>query len=88
MTRTLVSTDQIKKVKNVATPYFYENGKNIELKWVNWDNIAPAGALISSVNDYSKWLQLNLNKGTLNGKKYFSENTFNKINVLHTSISM
>jgi len=79
MTRTLVSTDQIKKVKNVATPYFYENGKNIELKWVNWDNIAPAGALISSVNDYSKWLQLNLNKGTLNGKKYFSKNTFNRL---------
>ncbi len=79
MNRTLVSTNQIKKVKNIATPYFYENGKNIELKWVNWDNIAPAGALISSVNDYSKWLQLNLNKGTLNGKKYFSERTFNKL---------
>ncbi len=79
MNRTLISTDQIKSVKNVATPYFYENGKHIELKWVNWDNIAPAGALISSVNDYSKWLQLNLNKGTLHGKKYFSTITFNKL---------
>jgi len=88
MTRTLVSTDQIKKVKNVATPYFYENGKNIELKWVNWDNIAPAGALISSVNDYSKWLQLNLNKGTLNGKKYFSKGTFNKLTTPYINFSV
>ena len=88
MNRTLVSTDQIKKVKNVATPYFYENGKNIELKWVNWDNIAPAGALISSVNDYSKWLQLNLNKGTLNGKEYFSKSTFNKLTTPHINFSV
>jgi len=88
MNRTLVSTYQIKKVKNVATPYFYENGKNIELKWVNWDNIAPAGALISSVNDYSKWLQLNLNKGTLNGKEYFSKSTFNKLTTPHINFSV
>ncbi len=88
MNRTLVSTDQIKKANNVATPYFYENGKNMELQWVNWDNIAPAGALISSVNDYSKWLQLNLNKGTLNGKKYFSESTFNKLTTPHINFSV
>ncbi len=88
MNRTLVSTDQITKVKNVATPYFYENGKNIELKWVNWDNIAPAGALISSVNDYSKWLQLNLHKGTLNGKEYFSKNTFNKLTTPYINFSV
>lgn len=79
MNRTLTSTSQIKNTKNIATPYFYENGKNIALKWVNWDNIAPAGALISSVNDYTKWLQLNLHKGTLNGKKYFSQNTYKKL---------
>ena len=79
MNRTLTSTNQIKNSTNVATPYFYENGKHYALKWVNWDNIAPAGALISSVNDYSKWLQLNLNKGTLNGKYYFSEKSFSKL---------
>ena len=79
MNRTLTSVSQLKNTSNVATPYFYENGKHYALKWVNWDNIAPAGALISSVNDYAKWLQLNLNKGTLNGKKYFSETSFKKL---------
>ena len=88
MNRTLISTSQIKKVKNVATPYFYENGKNYALKWVNWDNIAPAGALISSVNDYSKWLQLNLKKGTLKGKTYFSKKSFNKLTTPQVNFSV
>lgn len=79
MNRTLTSVNQIAGAKNVATPYFYEDGKHYEIKWVNWDNIAPAGALISSVNDYAKWLQLNLNKGKLNGKTFFSERSFNKL---------
>ncbi|MEN8187347.1 MAG: serine hydrolase [Bacteroidota bacterium] len=83
MNRTLTSTNQLKNAKNVATPYFYENGKHYEIDWVNWDNIAPAGALISSVNDYAKWLQLNLNKGTLKGKKYFNESTLQKLTTPH-----
>ena len=88
MNRTLTSTDQIKKTNNIATPYFYENGKHNELKWVNWDNIAPAGALISSVNDYSKWLQLNLNQGTLNGKTYYSKKTYNKLTSAHVNLNV
>ena len=88
MNRTLTSTNQIKNTKNIATPYFYENGKHYELKWVNWDNIAPAGALISSVNDYSKWLQLNINKGTLQGKTYYSERTYNKLTTPHVNLNV
>ncbi len=88
MNRTLISTNQIKNVDNVATPYFYENGKNYALKWVNWDNVAPAGALISSVNDYSKWLQLNLNEGTLNGKTFFSKKSYNELTTPHVNFSV
>ncbi|WP_111708615.1 serine hydrolase [Lutibacter citreus] len=86
MDRTLTSTNQLNKTDNIATPYYYENGKNNELKWLNWDNIAPAGALISSVNDFSKWLQLNINKGKLNDKEYFSENSFETITTPHINI--
>ena len=79
MDRTLTSTNQLKNSKNVATPYFFENGRNHPLEWTNWDNIGPAASLISSVNDHSKWLILNLNKGTLNGKVYFTEQSFNNL---------
>ena len=88
MSRTLTSTSQLKSTDNIATPYFTENGKNTALKWVNWDNIAPAGALISSVHDFSKWLQLDLKEGTLHGKEYFSAKQFNQITTPHINFSV
>ena len=85
MNRTLTSTSQLGNTTNSATPYYYESGKNHKLEWMNWDNIAPAGALISSVNDFSKWLMLNINKGTLNGKTFFSTKSFRKLTTPHTN---
>jgi len=88
MNRTLTSTNQIPNTNNIATPYFFEDGKNHELKWVNWDNIAPAGGLISSVNDFAKWLQLNIKRGELDGKKYFSTQSFNKLTTPHVNFTV
>ena len=79
MNRTLTSTNQLKKTKNVATPYFLEDGKHYEIEWANWDNIAPAGALISSVNEHAKWLMLNMNKGTLDNIEYFSKKSYSNL---------
>ncbi|PCH77878.1 MAG: serine hydrolase [Flavobacteriaceae bacterium] len=88
MHRTLTSTLQLTSSNNIATPYFTENGKNNQLKWVNWDNIAPAGAIISSVHDFSKWLQLNLKEGTIHGKEYFSTKQFNQMTTPHINFSV
>ena len=85
MDRTLTSTNELKKSKNVATPYFYEDGNHYEIEWSNWDNIAPAGALISSVNDYAKWLMVNLNKGKLNNTELFSSTSFNNLTTPRTN---
>ena len=83
MERTLTSTSQIASTSNVATPYFYEDGVNIELEWVNWDNIAPAGAIISSVNDYAKWIMLVNSRGNLNGKLFISDGQFEEMTTPH-----
>lgn len=88
MDRTLTSTNQLQKATNVATPYYFENGTNNEVKWVNWDNIAPAGALISSVNDFSKWLQLNLKEGKLEEKLIFNEKNFRRITTPHINFQV
>lgn len=79
MNRTLTSTKQLATSTNYATPYFYENGKHYPIDWVNWDVMAAAGGLISSVKEYSRWLALNINKGTLDGKTYFSKASFNAL---------
>ncbi len=86
MNRTLTSVKQITNATNIATPYNLKDGKNYKLKWVNWDNMAPAGALISSVNDYAKWMILNLNKGKLNDKTFYSK--ANYINMTTPHINM
>ena len=88
MNRTLTSTKQINGTNNVATPYYSESGLNHEVNWLNWDNIAPAGALISSANDFSKWLILNLNAGHSNNTSIFSEKSFNKLTTPHVNFEV
>ena len=88
MDRTLTSSFQLKNTNNIATPYYVENNEAIELEWVNWDNVAAAGALISSVNDVAKWLQLNINQGYFNNKSYFNKEYFNKLTTPHVNFSV
>jgi len=88
MDRTILTTNDIAKMTNVATPYYEEHNTNHELEWTNWDNIAPAGAIISSVHDYSNWLMLNINEGTLNKKEYFSNAQFTNMTTPHVNFKV
>ena len=88
MERTLTSTTQISSTSNIAVPYFDEESVNIELEWINWDNIAPAGALISSVNDYAKWIMLVNSRGNLNGRLFISDNQFEEMTTPHVNFKV
>jgi CubicO group peptidase (beta-lactamase class C family) len=83
MNRTLTSTAQLSAMKNVATPYYLNGEMNHKVAWVNWDNIAPAGALISSVYDFSRWIQLNLKQGKWDGKSLFPSSQLEKLTRPH-----
>ncbi len=58
---------------NIATPHNEVNGKNVAIEYVNWDNINAAGSINASVSELTQWMKLQLGKGTLDGKKYWSE---------------
>ena len=58
---------------DIASPHNTVKGKNIPIPYVNWDNIGPAGSINACVNELSQWMMLQLNKGTLGGKKYWDE---------------
>ncbi|MDY0343375.1 MAG: serine hydrolase [Lentimicrobium sp.] len=65
MTNTLTSTTQLNNVTNVAMPHNDVGDDVIRISYLNWDNIAPAGALISSSADMLKWLKFQLHNGKI-----------------------
>ena len=80
MDRTLTSTNSLPGMENVSSPHNDFEGGLIEIEWLNWDNIAPAGGLISSVNDISQWLIFQMNKGiTPDGDTLISARQFNQM---------
>lgn len=73
MERTGTSISSFSEQKNIAKPHNLVKDKNVVIPFVNWDNIAPAGGINSSVKEMSEWMKMQLNRGELNGKRYFSE---------------
>ncbi len=85
MARTVTSVASLEGMANVATPHREAEGGVVALSWVNWDNMAAAGGIISSVHDMSKWLQLQLNRGKLNDEaSVFSEGASHTMWSAHT----
>lgn len=63
MKRTLTSITAFPRTNNIATPHKPEGSGNNPIPWVNWDNMGAAGGIISSVDDMTKWMLFQLNKG-------------------------
>lgn len=85
MNNTYLSTSDLRRETNVASPHNEINGKNRVVNWVNWDNIAPAGSIITSVHDWSKYILLQLGQGSLNGTTYWSEQRTREMWSMHTA---
>ncbi|RYE13935.1 MAG: class A beta-lactamase-related serine hydrolase, partial [Sphingobacteriaceae bacterium] len=68
MTRTLALSKDLPNATNKAIPHTIVDGKLITEPYPNLDNLAPAGAISTSVNDMSKWISMLLNNGTYMGK--------------------
>lgn len=87
MTRSVTSTNDLKGMPNVATPHKPKPDSISPIPWYNWDTMAAAGGIISSVNDMSKWLIVQMNNGQLEGdKRLFSEESSRKMWAAHTMI--
>ncbi|MGD0771275.1 MAG: serine hydrolase [Candidatus Solibacter sp.] len=65
MTNTFTDVAALKKGKDVATPHNALSGKLEPLPQEDMDTSAPAGAIISCVEDLAKWMIVQLNGGTL-----------------------
>lgn len=89
MERTVVSVRDLLSEGNFATPHKTLLDGSRPLPWMNWDNMAAAGGLISSVDDMSQWLRLQLRQGGLEGEsRLFSEEASRAMWAAQTPISV
>ncbi|MBS4062321.1 MAG: serine hydrolase [Bacteroidetes bacterium] len=72
MERSTLHVSELAMKDNVAQPHTYVDGKLKPIPWMDWDNMGPAGSLISSASEMASWLQMNLNNGSFNGKSMIS----------------
>jgi len=73
MHNTVTSVEGLKGKTNIATPHAVKDGEVVAIEWYNWDIMAPAGGIISSVSDMAQWIRLQLERGTVDGVTFFSE---------------
>ena len=76
-------------LENVASPHIKYQDKIIPIKYISWDNIAPAGGINSNVLDMSKWIKLQLNRGEINNLvNIFGDINSDEASVLSGSLSL
>lgn len=63
MNRSITSLSELKIKGNYVTPHKRHEDKNIAIDWVDWEEVAATGGLVSSVSDVSKWMIFNMNHG-------------------------
>lgn len=69
MIRSNTSTKDLQGIDNVATPHTKKDGKVVAIPYRNIDNIAPAGAINSSVVEMANWHRFQLGNGKFGGKQ-------------------
>ncbi len=69
MTNSNFAVSESQKSRDFATPYTLKDKIALDIPFRVIDAMGPAGSINSSVNDMSKWLQLNLGGGTIGGKR-------------------
>jgi CubicO group peptidase (beta-lactamase class C family) len=85
MHRTVTSTADLSGVDNVAMPHKNWTDRTAPIDWYNWDAMAAAGGIISSVSDMARWLQLQLGHGEAHGVRLFSEESSWAMWTVHTA---
>ena len=72
MTNTIFSIKDLNSNLDYAKPYIIWDKEPEEMDYHNADIYGPAGSMISNVEDLSKWLLFNLNKGKANDTQILS----------------
>jgi CubicO group peptidase (beta-lactamase class C family) len=86
MNRSVLSVAELEGMDNVAQPHTYINNQAVAIPWLDWDNMGPAGSLISSAHDMSNWLIMNLNEGVFKQDTMLSDQRIFEMQTAITSL--
>jgi len=64
---------------NFALPYEKIDGKLVRIPFHQIDAVGPAGSINAHIEDYGKWMLMNLNGGKVGGKELISERSLAEI---------
>jgi CubicO group peptidase (beta-lactamase class C family) len=86
MSRTNTSITKLEGMENVAMPHYVDpiTGNTQKIRYVNWDNVAAAGSINSSVHDMAQWIRMQLKMGAWDGEQIISEDQIWEMRSLHT----
>ncbi len=88
MTNTHALGNNMEQMPGAAVPYTNSFSRNLErLPYDNVDNLAPAGSIVSCVKDISKWLLMQLDSGSYNGKQIIPWPAIRRTRDMNTIIS-
>lgn len=65
MSRTLMLSKELKNSSNSASPHILVDSNLVEIPFVDFHNLAPAGGMSSTAKDMSLWLLALLNEGRI-----------------------
>jgi CubicO group peptidase (beta-lactamase class C family) len=88
MDRTIYSLSKLSEKINFSTPHAFEEGKNIPIPYVDWEEIGALGGIISSVNDIGKWMIFNMNNGILGKDTLLTASSRNIIWKMHNTYNV
>jgi CubicO group peptidase (beta-lactamase class C family) len=88
MSRTRPNLKSAEGMADRATPHSRVDGTMVPIRMASYDNIGPAGSVLSCVQDMAQWVRMNLNDGTLNGKKIVSPGVIREVQMPQTVIRL
>jgi len=88
MQRTIVTLKDLDIKGNFASPHARINDQNVVINWVDWEEVAATGGLISTVNDMARWMKFNMQMGIWNGDTLLSRGNVNLIWTPHNSFAV
>lgn len=88
MDRTIYSLNKLEEKGNFAIPHAFENGKDIPIRFEDWEEVGALGGIISSVNNMGKWMIFNMGTGIIGTDTLLTPASRNMIWKMHNTFTV